>query len=178
MRLEITGIRSPSPASLEAGEPSEGEILLAEQGVYLPQGRPVWQIGELCLTSERLLFLQPRGVIFNTPLTLITEVATESKRFTMVRKMAMTISYRHPRRKSLAKAWFITPSLGQWLNHLTQMISGQEQYLSQGAGEPGSRGEGETRRQGDREPLSLSPLTPSQRPSPMPRWSAWPWNWT
>ena len=80
MRLKVSETRTPTPTLplVEGG----GEILLAEQRVYLPQGRPIWQIGELRLTGERLLFLQPRGVIFDTPLTLITEVATESKRFT------------------------------------------------------------------------------------------------
>lgn len=58
MRLEISGTRTPSPTLPLAGEGQGGaEILLAEQGVYLPAGRPVWQMGELCLTSERLLFL-------------------------------------------------------------------------------------------------------------------------
>ncbi len=126
MRLEISGTRTPTLPSPSQGESwGGGEVLLAEQGVYLPEGRPVWQIGELRLTGERLLFLQPRGVIFNTPLTLIAEVAAESKRFTVVKKIAMAISYRDPRRGSVAKAWFITPSLGQWLNHLAQMISTQ-----------------------------------------------------
>ena len=120
--------------------------MLAEQGVYQPEGRPVWQIGKLCLTSERLLFLQPRGVIFNTSLTLITEVATEPKRFTLVRKMAMAVSYRDPRRKGLTRAWFITPSLGHWLEQLHQIVSEQGPLPGQrsmGAGEQGSGGAAE-----------------------------------
>ncbi len=132
MRLEVSGTRPPTPsASSGQALPSQGkgwgggEILLVEQGVYQPEGRPVWHIGKLCLTSERLLFLQPRGAIFDTLLTLITEVATESKRFTVVRKMAMAVSYRDPRRKGLAKAWFITPSLGRWLEQLHQIVSEQ-----------------------------------------------------
>lgn len=170
MRLEVSGTRTSTPSAssgqalpLQGAGWVGGEILLAEQGVYQPEGRPVWQIGKLCLTSERLLFLQPRGAIFNTPLTLITEVTTESKRFTMVRKMAMAISYRDPRRRGLAKAWFITPSLGQWLNHLTQMISGQEQYLSQGAGEHGGIGCGSRGEFSPSPPLPVtsSPLHPS-----------------
>ena len=158
MRLKVSGGRTPSPTlSLEGGTPTlpspcegEGEILLAEQGVYLPhggvlslsKGRPVWQIGELRLTGERLLFLQPRGVIFDTPLTLITEVTTESKRFTVVRKMAMAISYRDPRQMGLAKAWFITPSLGRWLEQLHQIVSKQGPLPGQ---EQGSRGGEEQR---------------------------------
>ena len=123
MRLEISGTRPPSlTLPPVGGGQGRGEILLVEQGVYLPQGRPVWHIGKLCLTSERLLFLQPRGAIFDTPLTRITEVATEPKRFTLVRKMAMAVSYRHPRQMSLAKAWFITPSLGRWLEQLHQLV--------------------------------------------------------
>jgi HSP20 family molecular chaperone IbpA len=124
LRLKVSGARTPTP-TLPLAE-GGGEILLAEQGVYLPQGRPIWQVGELRLTGERLLFLQPRGVIFNTPLTLITEVATEPKRFTLVRKMAMAVSYRDPRRKGLARAWFITPSLGRWLEQLRQIVSEKE----------------------------------------------------
>jgi len=99
------------------------EILLAEQGVYLPQGRSTWQMGELCLTKERLLFLQPHGSIFDIPLTSITDVATERKRFVVVRKMAMNISYRDSHGRGLHKAWFITAMLGGWLDRLCQMVS-------------------------------------------------------
>ena len=136
MRLEISGARTPARPSPLQGE----ETLLAEQGAYQAQGRPVWQSGKLCLTGERLLFLQPRGIIFDTPLARITEIATESKRFTVVRKMAMVISYHDSRQGGVAKAWFITPSLGQWLNHLTQMISGQERGLDSEVREQGSTG--------------------------------------
>jgi HSP20 family molecular chaperone IbpA len=147
LRLEVSGTRPPSlTLPLVGGGQDGGEILLAEQGVYQPEGRPVWQIGELRLTGERLLFLQPRGVIFDTPLTLITEVATESKRFTLVRKMAMAVSYRHPRQMSLAKAWFITPSLGRWLEQLRQMVSEQSpppEQRNMGVREQGSAGAAE-----------------------------------
>ena len=199
MRLKVSGGRTPSPTlSLEGGTPTlpspcegEGEILLAEQGVYLPhggvlslsKGRPVWQIGELRLTGERLLFLQPRGVIFDTPLTLITEVATESKRFTVVRKMAMAISYRDPRRGGVGKAWFITPSLGRWLEQLEQVTGHRSQVT--GRRSQGSRGAAERRRfplhPSPPAPLLLpcppAPLFPCP-PSPMPRWSDWSWSWT
>ncbi len=171
MRLEISGTRIPSPTfPLQGEEQGGGEILLAEQGVYLRPGRPVWQIGELRLTGERLLFLQPRGAIFDTPLTLITEVATESKRFTVVKKIAMAISYCDPRRRGVAKAWFIAPTLGQWLNYLTQMISGQN--LSQGTREHGSQGERGTRGQGTG--LTLSPLHPVSPSPPHPLTAAPP----
>jgi len=162
LRLEVSGTRTPSlTLPLIGGGQGGGEILLAEQGVYQPEGRPVWQIGKLCLTSERLLFLQPRGAIFDTPLTLITEVTTESKRFTLVRKMAMAISYRPSRRKGLVKAWFITPSLGQWLEQLHQIVSEQSPLLGQrsrGAREQGSGGAAE---------ISPAPQPPSTS-VPMP----------
>jgi len=168
LRLEVSGTRPPTPsASSGQALPSQGEgwggdeILLAEQGVYQPEGRPVWQIGKLCLTSERLLFLQPRGAIFDTPLTLITEVTTESKRFTLVRKMAMAISYRAPRRKGLAKAWFITPSLGHWLEQLHQIVSEQSPL-------PGQRSMGaREQRSGGAAEISPAPQ-PSRTSVPMP----------
>jgi len=162
LRLEVSGIRTPSSTlSLEG---KEDEILLTGQGVYQPEGRPVWQIGELRLTSKQLLFLQPRGIIFNTPLALITGVSAEHKRFTVVRKMAMAISYRDPRRKDLAKAWFITLSLGRWLAQLRQMVLGSES--GPGVEEHGRPGDQEIRRSG--EGLTLSPLHPVSPSPPHP----------
>ena len=95
--------------------------MLAEQAVYQPAGRPVWQIGDLRLTSQRLLFLLTRGASFDIPLTLINAVATESKRFTVVKKLAIAISYRDPYRGSTSKAWFITPTLQVWLERLCEL---------------------------------------------------------
>jgi len=138
-------------------------VYLPHGGVLsLSKGRPVWQIGELRLTGERLLFLQPRGVIFDTPLTLITEVATESKRFTVVRKMAMAISYRDPRRGGVGKAWFITPSLGRWLEQLEQVTGHRSQvtgHRSQVTREQGSSRAAE---------ISSAPQPPSTSAAPMP----------
>lgn len=118
MQLKISGTRTAC-SSVTPGE----EILLAEHGVYLPQGRPSWQIGELRLTTERLLFLQPHGVISDIPLTLVTDITTERKHFILVGKTAMCISYRDSCETGLHKAWFITASLRRWLNLLHQMAS-------------------------------------------------------
>jgi len=81
-------------------------------------------MGELRLTSEKLLFLQPHGVISDIPLALITDVTTERRRFIVVRKTAMSISYRDSHGKGLHKAWFITASLRCWLDRLCQMVPG------------------------------------------------------
>lgn len=169
MRLEVSGTRAFTRPSRK-DELGGGDVLLTEQGVYLPHGQPVWQIGRLCLTSERLLFLQPRGAIFNTPLTLISQVATESKLFTVVRKPAMTISYCDPGRKGLAKAWFITPYLGRWLECLRKVTSGQGP--EQRTGDQRNSEEKAIGGQGDRAPerkcevplpsLPLLPITQSQ----------------
>lgn len=99
--------------------------LLTEQGVYLAPGRSSWQIGQLCLLPDRLVFEQPRGVLFDMPLDWLIDVQLERKHYVVVRKPVMAVTFHDPRLRAPSTAWFLTPMLGQWLARLTQR-SGSE----------------------------------------------------
>lgn len=92
--------------------------LLSEQGVYLAPGRSRWQIGQLHLLPDRLVFEQPRGVLFNMPLDWLIDAQVERKHYVVVRKPAMAVTFHDPRLREPSTAWFLTPMLGQWLARL------------------------------------------------------------
>lgn len=94
--------------------------LLSEQGAYLAPGRSSWQIGQLCLLPDRLVFEQPRGVLFDIPLDWLTDVQVERKHYVVVRKPVMAVTFHDPRLRDPSTAWFLTPMLGQWLARLTR----------------------------------------------------------
>lgn len=94
--------------------------LLSEQGVYLAPGRSSWQIGQLCLLPDRLVFEQPRGVLFDMPLDWLIGVQVERKHYVVVRKPVMAVTFHDPRLRYPTTAWFLTPMLGQWLARLAQ----------------------------------------------------------
>jgi HSP20 family molecular chaperone IbpA len=103
-------------------EPSDpaGGALLSEGGVYLAPGRSSWQIGQLCLLPGRLVFEQPRGVLFDMPLDWLVDVRVERKHYVVVRKPVMAVTFHDPRLRKPSTAWFLTPMLGQWLARLAQ----------------------------------------------------------
>ena len=94
--------------------------LLSEQGAYLAPGRSSWQIGQLCLLPDRLVFEQPRGVLFDIPLDWLIDVQVERKHYVVVRKPVMAVTFHDPACREPSTAWFLTPMLGQWLARLTQ----------------------------------------------------------
>jgi hypothetical protein len=98
--------------------------LLGEQGVFLAPGRSSWQIGQLHLLDDRLLFVQPRGVLFDVPLAWLLVVAVERKHYVVVRKPALAVTYRDPRLRDPSTAWFLTPQLGQWVARLNAILGG------------------------------------------------------
>jgi HSP20 family molecular chaperone IbpA len=113
-QAEKTAGGRPETASLATG------ALLSEQGVYLAPGRSSWQIGQLCLLPDRLVFAQPRGLLFAMPLDWLLDVQVERKHYVVVRKPVMAVTFHDPRLREPSKAWFLTPMLGQWLARLTQ----------------------------------------------------------
>lgn len=138
MKIKANGPSlGPLLSALYPGGPGQGapatpqeNVVRSERGVCLPPGQDAWQIGELCLTDERLFFRQPNGVIFTTPIRLIRSVGIESRPFTVVRKPTMVLSCQDPRHGGIVKAWFITPYLGRWLVQLSALAQ------SEGAKQP------------------------------------------
>ncbi|GFP24314.1 hypothetical protein HKBW3S09_01781, partial [Candidatus Hakubella thermalkaliphila] len=57
------------------------EIILREQGGYVGNLRSGWKLGHLYLTNKRLFLFQPAGIIFETPLSNITNVTIEERNF-------------------------------------------------------------------------------------------------
>ena len=91
-------------------------------------------MGQLCLTGDRLRFVQPRGIQFDVPLDWIVSVSMEEKSFVVVRKPAMAVVFQQPRRRVLGTVWFITPLMGQWLKRLTELSEGHAQAATHGPG--------------------------------------------
>ena len=121
----LLGFTLGNQADKNAGRTAErtglaAGALLSEQGVYLAPGRSSWQIGQLCLLPNRLVFEQPRAVLFDMPLDWLIDVQVERKHYVVVRKPVMAVTFHDPRLRAPSTAWFLTPMLGQWLARLTQ----------------------------------------------------------
>ena len=118
----VTSIVTSPSARLDAP-------LLAEQGVYLAPGQAIWQFGQLQLSADRLRFAQPRGVIFEAPLAWLLGIGLTRKRYIVVHKPALAVTYRNPAQPAAATVHFLTPRLGPWLAHLTPLVGGMTPAL-------------------------------------------------
>jgi HSP20 family molecular chaperone IbpA len=119
-------------APVEKGQ-SEDAVLLQSQGCFLPHRSPHWQIGELSLSARRFAFGQGGRPRFELPLARIAAVAVERRRFVLVRKEVIRLSYALADDERNRQAWFITPDLARWLEKLMTITNTRE-----GTGRPAS----------------------------------------
>jgi HSP20 family molecular chaperone IbpA len=112
-------------APVEKGQ-SEDAVLLQSQGCFLPHRSPHWQIGELSLSAQRFAFEQGGRPRFELPLARIAAVAVERRKFVLLRKEVIRLSYALADDERNRQAWFITPDLARWLEKLMTITNARE----------------------------------------------------
>jgi HSP20 family molecular chaperone IbpA len=112
-------------APVEKGQ-SESAVLLQSQGCFLPHRSPHWQIGELSLSAQRFAFGQGGRPRFELPLARIAAVAVERRKFVLLRKEVIRLSYALADDEKNRQAWFITPDLARWLEKLMTITNTRE----------------------------------------------------
>ena len=103
-------------------DPGE-EIVLYSQGGFKNPMTSGWKLGHHYLTNRRLLFFQPSGIVYETPLENIINVTVEKQRFVLGRtKEVITLSYRHKKDGRKVTTWIIMGDLETWRKKLSETI--------------------------------------------------------
>ena len=100
--------------------PGKGEdaALLRSQGGFIPQWSSAWRLGELFLFADKLAFAQPGKPRFELSLATVTEVAMERRKFILLHKDVVRLTYVLPNQKRPRLAWFISADAGRWFDEI------------------------------------------------------------
>ena len=98
------------------------EILLYSQGGFKNPMTSGWKLGHHYLTNNRLLFFQPSGIVYETPLNNIINVALEPHKFILKTKQVICLTYKHIRTGRPIEAWVIMGDLETWRRKLSEMV--------------------------------------------------------
>lgn len=100
--------------------PGKGEdaALLRSQGGFIPQWSSAWRLGELFLFADKLAFAQPGKPRFELSLATVTDVAMERRKFILLHKDVVRLTYVLPNQKRPRLAWFITADTGRWFDEI------------------------------------------------------------
>jgi len=98
------------------------DVILSHQGLLKENPRSGWKPGRFCLTTRRLLQLQPSRVSFQVPLDDIVTLSLEKKAVILRSKEVLSIGYRKPRPNAasehnpnrLLKAWIAINGVANW----------------------------------------------------------------
>jgi HSP20 family molecular chaperone IbpA len=104
--------------SIDHNSASHDQSLLVAQGGFLSRPQAAWQIGQWSLLSERLVFGQSSRRVFDLPLDKIEAVAQERRKFILVHKPVIRLTFLHPRRNDRRDAWLIASPLDRWAESL------------------------------------------------------------
>lgn len=105
----------------------EGHVLLRSQGCFLSRWAHPWLIGNLFLSARCFAFTQHGGLHFKLPLARITGLAVKRRKFVLVHKEIIQMTYALTDREREKQAWFIAPELDQWFAKLDGLTdAGQE----------------------------------------------------
>lgn len=96
-------------------------IILSTQGGYKGYLGSGWKLGRFYLSDQRLVFYQPSGIVFETPLTHIRKISVERQRFVLRTKETLCLSYRQAKIERVLKAWIITGDLEVWRKKLYEL---------------------------------------------------------
>ena len=108
-------IRGRTPVGLDTGEDA---ALLRSQGGFIPQWSSAWRLGELFLFAEKLAFAQPGKPRFELSLATVTDVAMERRKFILLHKDVVRLTYVLPKQRRPRLAWFITADAGRWFDEI------------------------------------------------------------
>ena len=107
---------------LEPRLAGDEQIILHSQGGYKDNPRSAWKLGQFHLTSDRLVFSVPTGILFQVALTDIESIDVEQARFALGReKDVIAIGYQRPTAPRAWKAWIIMRDLDLWRKRLFEM---------------------------------------------------------
>jgi len=114
-------VRATRPP-LEPRLAGDEQIILHSQGGYKDNPRSAWKLGQFHLTSDRLVFSVPTGILFQVALTDIESIDVEQARFALGReKDVIAIGYQRPTAPRAWKAWIIMRDLDLWRKRLFEM---------------------------------------------------------
>jgi len=114
----VRATRNPLEPRLAADE----QLILHSEGGYKENFRSAWRLGQFYLTTERLIFSVPAGILFQVALTTIESIDVEQARFALGRwKDAIAIGYRHPTTRAASKVQIIVRDLEVWRKKLFEM---------------------------------------------------------
>jgi HSP20 family molecular chaperone IbpA len=121
--------------------PDKGEdaALLRSQGGFISQWSSAWRLGELFLFAEKLAFAQPGKPRFELPLATVTDLAMERRKFLLLHKDVVRLTYVLPNQKRPRRAWFITAAAGRWFDEIMTLTkAGRAAAGKDAAGAPGT----------------------------------------
>ncbi|MBU4484565.1 Hsp20/alpha crystallin family protein [bacterium] len=96
------------------------KVILKSKGGLNDGSQSRWRMGEICLTNERLLFLQPFGITCEIALSSMDEVGVEKKDYAFGQKNALFLKYKHNNEGNdkHGTIWVVTPELDRWKEKL------------------------------------------------------------
>ncbi len=107
---------------LEPRLAGDEQIILHSQGGYKENPRSAWKLGRFHLTSDRLIFSVPTGILFQVALTDIQSIEVEQARFALGRwKDVIAIAYRRPTTRAASRVQIIMRDLELWRKKLFEM---------------------------------------------------------
>jgi HSP20 family molecular chaperone IbpA len=119
--------------------------LLRAQGAFIPQWSAAWRLGELFLFADKLAFAQPGKPRFELALATVTHVAMERRKFILLHKDVVRLTYVLPDQKRPRSVWCITADISRWFDELMTLTKAQRAAAAKKAGDaaasrpPGAR---------------------------------------
>jgi HSP20 family molecular chaperone IbpA len=114
-------VRATRPP-LEPRLADDEQIILHSQGGYKENVRSAWKLGQFHLTSNRLIFSVPAGILFEVALTDIESIDVEQARFALGKwKDVIAIAYRRPTTRAASTVQIIMRDLEFWRKKLFEM---------------------------------------------------------
>ncbi len=124
------------------GKGDDDAALLRSQGGFIPQWSAAWRLGELFLFADKLAFAQPGKPRFELALATVIDVAMERRKFILLHKDVVRLTYVLPNQKRPRLAWFITADAGRWFDEIMTLTKAERAAAAKDAvrapGAPGA----------------------------------------
>jgi len=141
-------IRARTPAGPHKGD--DDAALLRSQGGFIPQWSAAWRLGELFLFADKLAFVQPGKPRFEVALATVTGVAMERRKFILLHKDVVRLTYVLPNQKRPRLAWFITADAGRWFDEIMTLTKAERAAAAKDAARAPGRADGARRARASR----------------------------